>query len=48
MANKAFASSLGDYIYINVVESAWKKLLWWIRYSLIPDDTSREDDTHLF
>jgi hypothetical protein len=49
MVDKVFALSLGDYIYMNVAESVWKKLLWWIRHSLIPEMIQvGKDHTHLF
>ena len=34
---KETANSLWDYIYMNVAEEAWKKLLWWISHSRIPE-----------
>ena len=34
---KETANSLWDYIYINVAEEAWKKLLWWISHSRLPE-----------
>jgi transposase len=34
---KELAGSLWDYIYMNVAESAWRKLLWWISHSRIPE-----------
>jgi len=34
---KETANSLWDYIYMNVAESAWEKLLWWISHSRIPE-----------
>jgi transposase len=34
---KETANSLWDYVYMNVAESAWKKLLWWISHSRIPE-----------
>ncbi len=34
---KETANSLWDYVYMNVAEAAWKKLLWWISHSRIPE-----------
>jgi transposase len=34
---KETANSLWDYVYMNVAETAWKKLLWWISHSRIPE-----------
>nr|AGS54171.1 transposase [uncultured bacterium contig00051] len=34
---KETASSLWDYVYMNVAEAAWKKLLWWISHCRIPE-----------
>jgi transposase len=34
---KETANSLWDYVYMNVAESAWEKLLWWISHSRIPE-----------
>jgi transposase len=34
---KELAGSLWDYVYMNVAESAWRKLLWWISHSRIPE-----------
>ena len=34
---KETANSLWDYLYMNVAEEAWKKLLWWISHSRIPE-----------
>jgi transposase len=34
---KETANSLWDYVYMNVAESAWKKLLWWISHCRIPE-----------
>jgi transposase len=34
---KEAANSLWDYVYMNVAEAAWKKLLWWISHSRIPE-----------
>jgi transposase len=34
---KETANSLWDYVYMNVAEEAWKKLLWWISHSRIPE-----------
>ena len=34
---KEMANSLWDYIYMNVAEEAWKKLLQWIGHSQIPE-----------
>jgi transposase len=34
---KETANSLWDYLYINVAEEAWKKLLWWISHCRIPE-----------
>jgi transposase len=34
---KETANSLWDYVYMNVAEAAWKKLLWWISHCRIPE-----------
>jgi len=34
---KETANSLWDYLYMNVAEEAWKKLLWWISHCRIPE-----------
>jgi len=34
---KESANSLWDYLYMKVAEEAWKKLLWWISHSRIPE-----------
>jgi transposase len=34
---KETASTLWDYLYMNVAVDAWKKLLWWISHSRIPE-----------
>jgi len=34
---KETANSLWDYFYMKVAEEAWKKLLWWISHSRIPE-----------
>jgi len=34
---KETANSLWDYLYMKVAEEAWKKLLWWISHSRIPE-----------
>jgi transposase len=34
---KEMANSLWEYVYMNVAEAAWKKLLWWISHSRIPE-----------
>ena len=34
---KETANSLWDYVYMNVAEAAWNKLLWWISHSRIPE-----------
>ena len=34
---KEAANSLWDYVYMNVAEEAWKKLLWWISHCRIPE-----------
>jgi transposase len=34
---KEAANSLWDYLYMNVAEEAWKKLLWWISHCRIPE-----------
>jgi transposase len=34
---KETANGLWDYVYMNVAETAWKKLLWWISHSRIPE-----------
>jgi transposase len=34
---KETANSLWDYVYMNVAEGAWKKLLWWISHCRIPE-----------
>ena len=34
---KEMANSLWDYLYMNVAEEAWKKLLWWISHCRIPE-----------
>jgi transposase len=34
---KEAANSLWDYVYMNVAEEAWKKLLWWISHCQIPE-----------
>ena len=34
---KETANSLWEYLYMNVAEEAWKKLLWWISHSRIPE-----------
>lgn len=34
---KETANSLWDYMYMNVAEEAWKKLLWWISHCRIPE-----------
>jgi transposase len=34
---KELAGSLWDYIYMNVAENVWRKLLWWISHSRIPE-----------
>jgi len=34
---KEMSNSLWDYLYMNVADDAWKKLLWWISHSRIPE-----------
>jgi len=34
---KETANSLWDYLYMNVAEEAWTKLLWWISHCRIPE-----------
>jgi transposase len=34
---KETANSLWDYVYMQVAENAWKKLLWWISHCRIPE-----------
>jgi len=34
---KETANSLWDYMYMKVAEEAWKKLLWWISHSRLPE-----------
>jgi len=34
---KETANSLWDYLYMNVAEEAWKKLLWWTSHCRIPE-----------
>jgi len=34
---KEAANSLWEYVYMNVAEAAWKKLLWWISHCRIPE-----------
>jgi transposase len=34
---KETANSLWEYLYMNVAEQAWKKLLWWISHCRIPE-----------
>ena len=34
---KETANSLWDYIYMKVAEEGWKKLLWWMSHSRIPE-----------
>jgi transposase len=34
---KETANSLWDYVYMKVAGEAWKKLLWWISHSRIPE-----------
>jgi transposase len=34
---KETANSLWDYVYMNVAEQAWMKLLWWISHCRIPE-----------
>jgi len=34
---KEVANSLWDYVYMNVAEAVWMKLLWWISHCRIPE-----------
>jgi transposase len=34
---KETANSLWEYLYMKVAEEAWKKLLWWISHSRLPE-----------